>query len=131
MRWHRLAVLLALAGCGGGVECTLAGCVSALAVQLPAGVTTGEACIEGICATTVVDGALQVPLGRRAEGGTAQVTLTLGGNATVLRGEVPLTRSPPSGPGCPSECVTGAAVVDLDAGTVLPAPDPAPDPAAG
>jgi hypothetical protein len=56
-----------------------------LTVQLPAGVTTGEACVEGICATTVVDGALRVPLGRPGEGGTAQVTLTLGGNATVLR----------------------------------------------
>jgi hypothetical protein len=123
MRWHRLAVLLALAGCGGGADCTLAGCISVLTVQLPAGVSTGEACVEGICSTTVVDGALQVPLGRRVEGGSAQVSLTLGGNATVLQGEVPLTRSAPSQPGCPSECVTGAAVVDLDAGSVLPAPD--------
>ena len=122
MRWHRLAVLLALTGCAGGPDCTLAGCVSALTVQLPDGVTTGEACVEGICTTTVVDGALQVPLGRRVEGGTAQVTLTLGGNSTVLRGEVPLTRSPPSAPGCPAECVTGSAVVDLEANQVLPAP---------
>jgi hypothetical protein len=120
MRWHRLALLLALAGCGGGSECTLAGCVSALNVALPDGVTTGEACVEGICTTTVVDGTLQVPLGRRVEGDAAQVTLTLGGNSTVLRGEVPLTRSAPGGAGCPAECVTGAAVVDLETGRLLP-----------
>jgi hypothetical protein len=121
MRWHRLALLLALAGCGGGADCTLAGCVSALSVELPSGVTTGEACVEGICTSTVVEGALQVPLGRRVEGDTAVVTVTLGGNATVLEGEVPLTRSPPSGPGCPSECVTGRAAVDPAGERVIPA----------
>jgi hypothetical protein len=122
MRWHRIAVLLALAGCGTGPECTI-GCVSALTVRLPAGVTTGEACVEGVCATTVTDGALQVPLGRRVEGDTAEVTLTLGGNSTVLGGEVPLTRSRAEDRRCAQECVTGEAVVDLEAGQVLPAPD--------
>ena len=122
MRWHRLAVLLALAGTGCGPECTV-GCVSALRVQLPGGVTTGEACVEGVCATTVTNGALRVPLGRRVEGDTAPVTLTLGGSSTVLRGEVPLTRSRAEDRRCAQECVTGEAVVDLDAGRVLPAPD--------
>ena len=122
MRWHRLAVLLALTGCGAGSECTLVGCVSALTVQLPQGVTTGEACVQEICSSTVVEGVLQVPLGRRADGDTAQVTVTLGGTSTVLTGEVPLTRSRPNGPSCPPVCVTGQAVVDLDADRVVPAP---------
>ena len=128
MRWHRLAVLLALAGCGGGTECTLVGCVSALTVQLPAGVTTGEACVAGICATTVVDGALQVPLGRRVDGDTALVTLTLGGDATVLEGEVLLTRSRPNGESCPPVCVTGRAEVDAGGARLVPAADPAATP---
>jgi hypothetical protein len=37
MRWHRLAVLLALAGCGGGADCTLAGCISVLTVPAAGG----------------------------------------------------------------------------------------------
>jgi hypothetical protein len=121
MRWHRLGLLLALTACGGPT-CTKIGCVSALTVQLPADVTTGEACVEGICTTTVENGALRVPLARRADGDTAQVTLTLGGNSTVLKGEIPLTRSRPNGRNCPPVCVTGQAVVDLEAGRVLPAP---------
>ena len=123
MRWHRLGLLLALTACSGPT-CTNIGCVSALTVRLPAGVTTGEACVAGICVTEVVQGVLQVPLGRRAEGDSAEVTLTLGGNATVLEGTIPLTRSRPNGPNCQPVCVTGEAVVDLDAGRVLPAPAP-------
>jgi hypothetical protein len=89
---------------------------------MPDGVTTGEACVEGVCTTEVVGGALQVPLARRAEGDTATVTLTLGGNSTVLEGEIPLTRSRPNGRNCQPVCVTGEAVVDLDGNRVVPAP---------
>ena len=123
MRWHRLGLLLALTACGTGPECTV-GCVSALTVRLPAGVTAGEACVEGVCTTAVTDGALRVPLGRRADGDTAEVVLTLGGSSTVLRGEVPLTRSRAEDRSCAQECVTGEAVAELDgdAGRVLPAP---------
>ena len=120
MRWHRLGLLLALTACSGPT-CADDGCVSALTLRLPAGVTTAEACVQGVCATQVADGALQVPLARRAEGGTAAVTLTLGGNATVLAGEIPLTRSRPNGPNCPPVCVTGEAEVDLDGSRVVPA----------
>jgi len=121
MRWHRLGLLLALAGCGVG-DCAQIGCVSALTVQLPSGVSSGEACVEDVCSTAVTDGALQVPLGRRVDGDTARVTLTLGGNSTLLEGEVPLNRSRPNGRSCPPVCVSGQAVVDLEAGRVLPAP---------
>ena len=121
MRWHRLGLLLALTACSTGPECTV-GCVSALTVQLPEGVSTGEACVEDVCTTTVTDGALQVPLGRRADSNTAEVTLTLGGNSTVLGGKIPLTRSRAEDRSCAQECVTGEAVVDLEAERVLPAP---------
>ena len=40
-------------------------------------------------------------LGRRAEGTTAQVTVTLPGRPTPYEGEVPLTRTRPNGAGCP------------------------------
>ena len=120
MRWHWLGLLLALTACTGPT-CTL-GCVSELTIALPDGVTTGEACVEGICTSEVVDGALQVPLGRRADGTTGQVSLTLGGSSTVLEGEIPLRRSRAEDRSCAQECVTGEAVVDLAAGRVLPAP---------
>ena len=71
MRWHRFALLLALAGCAGDPGCTLIGCVSELTVRLPAGTTAGRACVAGVCTSRVTDGALRVPLGRRAEGDTA------------------------------------------------------------
>jgi hypothetical protein len=115
MRWHRLALLLALAGCAGPQTCTLVGCVSQLTVRLPAGATQGRACVAGVCTSEVVGGALQVPLGRRAEGDTAQVTVTVG--ATTYEGEVDLTRRRPNGERCPPVCVTGEAV--LESGRVV------------
>ena len=119
MRWHRFALLLALTGCAGGPTCSLVGCVSQLTVRLPSGVTSGEACVAGVCTSEVVGGALLVPLGRRAEGETAQVTVTAGG--TSYDGVVPLTRSRPNGESCPPVCVTGDAVLDTASGRVVAA----------
>ncbi len=121
MRWHRLALLLALTGCAGGTDCTLLGCVSQLTVRLPAGVAAGEACVAGVCTSEVVDGALRVPLGRRAEGDTAWVTVTLRGTPASYEGEVPLARTRPNGPNCAPVCVNGSAVLDPASGRVLPA----------
>ena len=119
MRWHRLVVLLALTGCAGGAACPLVGCSSQLTVQLPAGTTAGTACVAGVCTSAVVDGALLVPLGRREDGETAQVTVTLAGR--TYEGEVPLARTRPNGEGCPPVCVNGAAEVDTVAGRVVAA----------
>ena len=114
MRWHRLALLLALAGCAGERGCPdLAGCVSQLTVRLPAGTASASACVEGVCTSSVSDGALRVPLSRRAEGDTAVVTVTLPGQATPYEGEVTLRRSRPNGPNCPPVCVTGTGEVDV------------------
>ncbi len=61
MGWHRLTVLLALAGCGTAQECPLIGCVYELAVRLPAGVTAAQGCVEGVCSTEVrVNGTARV-----------------------------------------------------------------------
>lgn len=120
MRWHRWVLLLALAGCGGEVACPLVGCVSQLTVRLPAGVTSGTACVQGVCTSEVVDGTLLVPLGRRTEGGSARVTVTLPGAPAPYEGEVPLTRTRPNGQSCPPDCVNGEASVDVDGGRVLP-----------
>ncbi|MCW2615883.1 MAG: hypothetical protein JWN08_2877 [Frankiales bacterium] len=113
MRWHRLALLLALTGCSSAGECSLVGCVSQLTVTLPAGVTSGEACVAGVCTSQVVDGTLLVPLGRRADGDSAVVTVTLPGAAAPLTGQVPLLRSRPNGDRCPPVCVTGSAELDV------------------
>lgn len=121
MPLRRLAVLLALAGCGSGSgACAQVGAVSQLTVRLPAGVTTGQACVQGVCTTTVQNGALLVPLGRREEGGSALVTVTLPGRQASYEGEVPLLRTRPNGPRCPPVAVTGVATVDLAAGRVVP-----------
>jgi hypothetical protein len=119
MRWHRFALLLALAGCTGDSGCSLIGCVSQLVVQLPAGTTSGSACVAGVCATEVVDGELRVPLARRADGDTAVVTVTLPGRAAAYEGEVPLTRTRPNGATCPPVCVNGTARVDAASGQVV------------
>ena len=125
MRWLHLPLLLALTGCAGGAACPLIGCSSQLTVRLPAGATSGTACVEEVCSSSVVDGALQVPLSRRSEGDTVVVTVTLpatAGGPTTYEGEVPVTRSLPNGPNCPPVCVNGAAEVDVEGGRVVEAP---------
>lgn len=112
MRWHRFALVFALAGCAGGPTCSLVGCVSQLTVRLPAGTTSGRACVADVCTSEVVDGALLVPLGRRAEGDTAQVTVTLG--VRTYEGEVALQRARPNGESCPPVCVNGTAALEGD-----------------
>ena len=124
MRWHRLTLLLALAGCGTGQVCPLIGCVSELTVRLPPGVTAAEGCVAGVCSAEVRNGNLVIPLGRRAEGTTAQVTVQLvrgPDGATSYAGEVPLTRTRPNGPRCPPDCVSGSARLDETTGTVVAA----------
>ena len=128
IRWHRFALLLALAGCTGDPGCSLIGCVSQLVVQLPPGTAAGQACVGGVCTSEVVDGELRVPLGRRADGSTAVVTVTLPGQPTAYEGEVPLTRSRPNGPRCPPVCVTGTARVDTAGGQVVAVDAPAASP---
>ena len=130
MRWHRLVLLLALTGCGGAAACPLIGCVSELTVQLPAGATVGTACVAEVCATRVEDGVLRVPLGRRAEGETVAVTVTLPGRATAYVGEVDVVRSRPNGPNCPPVCVTGSAAVDVARGSVVGVVAPSTAPSA-
>ncbi len=120
MRWRRLTALLALAGCGTAQECPLVGCVSELAVRLPAGVTAAQGCVEGACSSEVRDGSLVIPLGRKSDGTTAQVTVQLT-DGTSYAGEVALTRTRPNGPNCPPDCVSGTARVDPATGTVVAA----------
>ena len=118
MRWHRLVALLALTGCAGSADCTLVGCVSQLTLTLPAEITSAQACVAGVCTSEVVDGRLLVPLGRRAEGDTAAVTVTSAGR--TYEGVVDLTRTRPNGDGCGPVCVNGKAYLDAEAGRVLP-----------
>ncbi len=128
MRWHRLALLLALAGCTGDPSCTIrVGCASRLVVQLPPGATAGSACVAGVCTSEVVGGELRVPLGRRADGDTALVTVTLPG-APAYEGEVALTRTRPNGETCPPVCVNGTARLDLASGQVVTVDAGAPAP---
>ena len=119
MPWPRLALLLALTGCTAAGQCAQVGCVSQLTLALPAGVTTATACVADVCSSEVVAGALLVPLGRRAEGQTAAVTVTVAGTSTPYEGEVPLTRTRPNGPSCPPVCVSGAAQLDVASGRVV------------
>ena len=119
MRWHRLALLLAVSGCTAAGQCTQVGCVSQLTLTLPAGVSAATACVAGVCSSEVVGGTLLVPLGRRAEGETAAVTVTLPGTTTAYEGTVPLTRTRPNGSRCPPVCVSGDARLDVAGGRVV------------
>lgn len=118
MRWHRIALLLALTGCSAGQDCTLVGCTSLLTVTLPAGTTEAKACVDGVCADTVDDDTLRVPLSRKNEGVRAAVTVTIAGAA--YEGTVPVTRARPNGADCGPICVNGNATVDTASGTVAP-----------
>ncbi len=119
-RWHRLVLLLGVAGCGaGGPTCTLIGCASQLTVQLPAGTGAVSACVAGVCTSTVSGGVLQVPLSRASDT-AADLTVTVGG--TTYAAQVPLRRTRPNGQACPPVCVTGTAALDVAAGTLTPVP---------
>ena len=78
--------------------------------------------------SAVTDAVLRVPLGRRAEGDTAVVTVTLPGFPAPIEGEVALTRSRPNGPTCPPVCVTGTAEVDPAGERVVGVEAPVPAP---
>ncbi len=127
MRWHRLSLLLALTGCAGGPSCPLIGCSSELTVRVPAEVTSARACVAGVCTSRISDGALEVPLGRRAEGSTVRVSVTLPGRAAPYEGDVAVVRTQPNGANCPPVCVNGTAQVDVAGGRVVGVP---PSPAA-
>ena len=120
MRWHRLGLLLALTGCGGAGACPQVGCVSQLELRLPAGVSAAEACVADVCSSVVVDGKVLVPLGRRADGDSAAVTVTVPDRPAAYEGTVQLTRTRPNGAACPPICVNGAATLDVAAGRVVP-----------
>ena len=120
MCWHRLALLLALTGCGGAGACPQIGCVSQLVLRLPSGVAAAEACVAQVCSSEVVDGTVLVPLGRRADGDTAAVSVTVPDRPTAYVGTVPLIRTRPNGPACPPDCVTGAATLDVAGSRVVP-----------
>ena len=117
-RWHHPALLLALVGCAGGDESTLVGCSSELAVRVPAAVTEARACVDGVCTSAVEGGVLRVPLGRREDGGRVEVEVTVAG--TAYTGTVPVERTFPNGRNRPPVCVNGSAVLDVEAGRVLP-----------
>ena len=120
MRWHRLGLLLALTGCGGAGTCPQVGCVSQLELRLPAGVSAAEACVAEVCSSVVVDGKVLIPLGRRADGDSAAVTVTVPDRPVAYEGTVPVTRTRPNGAACPPVCVNGAATLDVAAGRVVP-----------
>jgi len=77
--------------------------------------------VQAVCTSEIVDGTLLVPLGRREEGDTASVTVTVEGSTTAYEGDVALIRSQPEGANCPLVCVSGTATVDLDAGRAVTA----------
>ena len=120
-RWS-LLVVLAVAACGGNGECPLIGCVSQLTVQLPAGAASARACVDEVCSSDVVDGVLQVPLGRRGEGSTVPLSVEVtdaAGTTTTVSGDAAVRRNRPNGPGCPPVCVVGTVRVDPATGSLV------------
>ena len=122
-RWS-LLVVLAVAACGGSAECPLIGCVSQLTVQLPAGAAAARACVQEVCSSEVVDGVVQVPLGRRGEDSTVPLSVEVtdaAGATTTVTGDAAVERNRPNGEGCPPVCVVGAVRVDVVSGSLVAA----------
>jgi len=116
-------LLLAVVACGGDAQCPLIGCVSQLTVQLPADAASARACVEQICSSDVVEGVLQVPLGRRAEGTTVPLTVELtaaDGTGSQVSGDAAVQRNRPNGEGCPPVCVVGSVRIDGDRLVAVP-----------
>lgn len=123
MRWYRVAALAALVGCGtSGPTCSLIGCESLLRLALPPGVSSAQACADGVCSEAVVDGVLQLPLSRKTASSTVAVTVTTtgtDGTTTSYAGEVTPVRTRAAGPDCPVLCVNASARLDPAARTVV------------
>ena len=127
MRRWSLLLLVALAACGGDGECPLIGCVSQLTVQLPPDVTSARACVEQVCSAEVVDGKLQVPLGRRGDGPSVPLTVEVtgaDGAVSQISGDAAVQRNRPNGEGCPPVCVVGTVRIDGERLVAVP-PDAA------
>ena len=113
-RWS-LLLLLAVAACGGDPECPLIGCVSQLTVEVPADAAAVRACVAELCSSELVDGRVLVPLGRRAEGSSVDVTIEItdaAGGVSQVSGDAAVQRNRPNGEGCPPVCVVGRVGVD-------------------
>ena len=80
-----------------------------------------------VCSSDLVDGKVQVPLGRRAEGASMPLTVELtdaDGTVFEVSGDAAVQRNRPNGEGCPPVCVVGAVRVDGDRLVAVP-PDAA------
>ena len=117
MRRWPLLLLAAVSACGGGGECPLVGCISQLTVELPDSAVSARACVDDVCSSEIVDGVMQVPLGRRAEGAAVPLSLELtdaAGATSQVSGDAAVQRNRPNGEGCPPVCVVGSVRVDGD-----------------
>lgn len=126
MRRWPLLLLAALTACVGDGGCPLAGCVSQLTVQVPPSAVSARACVGDVCSSELVDGALQVPLSRRAEGASVVVAVEAvdaAGARTVAEGEVPVQRRSPGDADCPDMCVVGAVRLEPSGALVEVPPD--------
>lgn len=131
MRRWPLLLLAALTACVGDGGCPLVGCVSQLTVQLPPSAVSARACVDEVCSSEVVDGVMQVPLSRRAEGTTVPLTVEsvdAAGGVSTAGGDVAVQRRSPGDADCPDMCVVGAVRVE-ESGALVEVPPDAESPA--
>jgi hypothetical protein len=124
-RWP-LLLLAALTACAGDGGCPLVGCVSQLTVELPPSAVSAQACVGDVCSSEVVDGVLQVPLSRRAEGASVALTVDAvdaAGDVTAAAGDVAVQRRSPGDADCPDMCVVGAVRLGASGALVEVPPD--------
>jgi hypothetical protein len=129
-RWP-LLLLAALTACVGDGGCPLVGCVSQLSVQLPPSAVSARACVDEVCSSQVVDGVVQVPLSRRAEGTSVALTVEAvdaAGEVTTAGGDVAVQRRSPGDTDCPDMCVVGAVRLE-ESGALVEVPPDVEDPA--